>query len=864
MRLEVSYVVDHHPQCSSLGFGSFLCLLVVIYNTLTWRGNWDMPVSNELEDPWHSIFDDLREWLSGPRARNYLNILSIAAISIGTYAADNQDMRSTYICFTSLVGEARVMVLHAVGLALDGGILINIWRVLVWTRGFKPKLRLLSKILILASTAALVVWTVTYMSVANRHVDVEFGHSQGTDVLIDSFAFTVFAISATIWACEFTPMIPLVLITSIVGIGRSFSNVLSLGDWMHLSRSASLLPLYLIASGFTLFLFVNDVRYFMVLRRTLVLFSIFVLLLTCTTLTVVRPLSLFEERHPVNDLVYEARALHDRWLLRAATSTSIATAVTTYEERHGGRSPPPKFGEWYQLASGSAVIDEFEQIDKDLEIFWTMSPSTLRKRVELATSYTGVGSIIVKNGQVIASDLRNGTKDLDYAELINMVQKFSRHLPDMLIPVNLEHSPRVIPSWADKQLHSHAYLQSTTKRTPATSGNESFLITDALGRDTSSRPDKNQPWRRELASELRHMHQEACPPISPLKARFRMNVGSFCSACVKPHSRGQFLDKWVRSLETCNQPDLTYLHSFFLSDPVLPLVQELVPLFGSSKMDGFSDIVLPLSPSQADEPDREETFSERKDTLFWSTSVTAHAINEDALRGSHKTRLLHLINDPNAGDRVTMVLPLHESEESFKSESVLVTQANHDLSFNFGVGYNDSCSGRICDLVKQLYGKNNEGEDAMGYRYILLTDEDDGPPKSICKVLRSRSVPFISTIFQTWYSERLTPWLHFVPIDIRYQALHATLLYFTGTENRAKMNGIDMYLKGRPSDAEWIAQQGQRWTARALQKEDREIYLFRLLLEWGRLVDDRRDSIGYRKNLDGEYRSDDWSRPPSP
>jgi hypothetical protein len=30
-----------------------------------------------------------------------------------------------------------------------------------------------------------------------------------------------------------------------------------------------------------------------------------------------------------------------------------------------------------------------------------------------------------------------------------------------------------------------------------------------------------------------------------------------------------------------------------------------------------------------------------------------------------------------------------------------------------------------------------------------------------------------------------------------------------------------------------------------LRKEDMEIYFFRLLLEWGRLTDDRRDQIGF-------------------
>ncbi|KAG6018384.1 hypothetical protein E4U43_002055 [Claviceps pusilla] len=859
MRLEVFNHANYHQQCYS--FGSWLCLSIALYNTATWRGNLDIPASDDLEDPWRSIFDDLKDWMSGPRAAHCLTIVGVAAISIGTYVATYQVMGSTYICFTSWDSRPRILILQSVSLILDLSIIINLWRVLVWTKGFKSKLRMLSKVFIMASTTTTVVWMTIYSTTEDDRVNIEFGHLYGVDILLDSFAITAFAISATNWAGEVTPMVSLVSTTSLIGIGRSFSEMISLGDWMHLSRSASLLPLFLIVFGFITFVYVHDMRFIVVFRRTLFVFVLFVLLITCTIFTLVRPLSNFEKRHPVNDLIYEARAVHDRWLLRAATSRSIVTAVTTYEERHKGRAPPPKFDEWYRLASGSAVIDDFHQVDKDLEIFWTMTPTKLRKRVELVTSYSGVGSITVKDGQVIASDVGDGANNLDFDELINMVKKFSRHLPDMLIPVNLNHVPRVLPSWDDKRLHNREYLQSLAKTISMRSGNMTTLIKDVLRPDDSSRTGHRKTWHQTSAAELRHMYVEACPSTSLVKVHPHLEVGSFCSACAKPHSRGQFLDKWITSFETCNQPDLAHLHSFFMTDPVLPPIQELVPLFSSFKTEGFSDILLPLTPSHADEPDRDEPFFARKDSLFWSTTIGIYSLNEEVLRGSHKSRLLHLINNPSNKDRVTMVLPLHESEESFKSESVLVTEANYDLPFNAGVRDYDSCVGKSCDLLKQIYGKHIDGEDPMNYRYVLLTDEDDSPPKFLLKILRSQSVPFISTIFQTWYSERLTPWLHFVPIDIRYHALHATVLYFTGTANRAKMNGIDMYVKGRPSDAEWIARQGQRWAARALRKDDQEIYLFRLLLEWGRLIDDQRDNIGYRKDLNGEYRSDDWTQP---
>lgn len=68
----------------------------------------------------------------------------------------------------------------------------------------------------------------------------------------------------------------------------------------------------------------------------------------------------------------------------------------------------------------------------------------------------------------------------------------------------------------------------------------------------------------------------------------------------------------------------------------------------------------------------------------------------------------------------------------------------------------------------------------------------------------------------------------------------ATAAYFTGTGA-----GGTVTVKGNVAAGERIAEAGREWADRVLRKEDMEIYMFRLLLEWGRLTDDRRDEIGF-------------------
>lgn len=89
------------------------------------------------------------------------------------------------------------------------------------------------------------------------------------------------------------------------------------------------------------------------------------------------------------------------------------------------------------------------------------------------------------------------------------------------------------------------------------------------------------------------------------------------------------------------------------------------------------------------------------------------------------------------------------------------------------------------------------------------------------------------------------PWLHFVPVDMRFHALHSTLAYFTGLQGKGLINGRDVAMQSRVDNAKWIAQEGKKWANKVVRREDAEVYLFRLLLEWGRVVNDKRDEMAF-------------------
>jgi hypothetical protein len=52
-------------------------------------------------------------------------------------------------------------------------------------------------------------------------------------------------------------------------------------------------------------------------------------------------------------------------------------------------------------------------------------------------------------------------------------------------------------------------------------------------------------------------------------------------------------------------------------------------------------------------------------------------------------------------------------------------------------------------------------------------------------------------------------------------------------------------LAGHDDIAEKIATEGKVWTEKVLRREDMQIYVMRLLLEYARLCDDDRDVLGW-------------------
>lgn len=758
----------------------------------------------------------------------------------------SQAPKSTYMCLPLIESRSTVVTLQYLAVPLDAAIVLMLWQILTWAASLKMRLRALATVSGFSAFTTLLVSTLAGVYTRSTGSKGALPWLYGFDILLDSIALALLAISMTIWICEASPVIAVTTMSLVAGLWQASANILALGTWMTLDNAQQLLLLWLVSSTAVVLVYALDMRTIVVLRRGGFTMLLFALLITGLIITNRRPTPVFVDRHPINELIYKARTDHDRWLMRASTSRSLDTAVRVYKYLHDDREPPPKFEEWYNFSKDTTIIDFFEQIDADLAPFRAIPPKELRRNVDEMLNQPGVASLTIKSGKVTLKDVGDEVKDEALINLGAMVEKFASHLPDMVLPINLSPSPRVLPRWEARSAGKSAT-------------DVGILDGDIIGRSAAglvrSETDENQArdgqtslptWQPTTAAEFRGMLRQACPLNSAVRANPYWNAGELCWNCVKKYSSGQFLADWHQSLATCSQPDLKFFHGHWMTNPRIRPTQKLLPLFSASKTEHFADILIPLPRSIDKRPDMPAEQAARNPVVYWRGSVGEHLISTDALRGSHKFRLAYMANKPDVHDQMTVLRwkewqgPESQEKKTWKFEQLPTGKASAELPLSIGIGNYSACLSGNCDLAKEAFGEFDnpgDGDTALANKHVLVVDGDDGPDRAMLRTLRSQSLPYVATVFRTWYSERLRPWLHFVPIDVRYHGLHSTIAHFAGPGKVKREAAGDR-------DATWIAGEGRKWAEHALGEHDMEAYLFRLLLEWARLIDDAQDEIG--------------------
>lgn len=283
----------------------------------------------------------------------------------------------------------------------------------------------------------------------------------------------------------------------------------------------------------------------------------------------------------------------------------------------------------------------------------------------------------------------------------------------------------------------------------------------------------------------------------------------------------------------------------------------LFPMFGGSKLPTNNEILLPAPMYWTNEErfsggsDHGSSWVDKLDKVIWRGVATGGKNRPTNWKGFQRHRFVSMTNGTKVSGAEhwneiaeNWALPTSQYHLAAQEESRLGEWTGQWADTGFvdlmcenpepngtctytGAHYNVTPGMRMADQFNRKYLPDIDGNSFSGrYRGFLM----------------STSLPIKATIFREWHDSRLIPWKHFVPMDNRFMDFWGIMQYFLGYDGDKKIEGHD-------SAAEKIALDGQAWANKVLRKEDMQIYVLRLLLEYARVSDDHRDKMGWVEDL---------------
>lgn len=550
--------------------------------------------------------------------------------------------------------------------------------------------------------------------------------------------------------------------------------------------------------------------------------------------------------HPIDYLLNHST---ESWqALFTKRTHTLADAAAAYRRRRH-RHPPPQFDKWFAYAKehGCIIIEDFfDQIYRDIEPFWGVPAKTIR-----GSAFSLPQKISIRNG--------TASQSTDQWAFINdyfdMFRHIEQYLPDVDIPINVMDESRVLVPWekVDELLLSSRRTQDLSR--PPLLQAYTTIDDDQLSLDEEFTWSRHGPFWDTV--------KNGCPPDS--HGRHATIDANFSSPPQFPNTwpHGSYLGyvwNWTFAKDPCIHAHLRNLHGSFVEPISISTSTKLLPMFSGSKLPMNNDILLPAAVYWHDE----ERFAIRNERLPWPMKR-----NEVLWRGSasggrnraenwtrfHRHRLLSMLN----GTQIQMTLKL----QGEMNHGVL--NKSRDVPLNFplpnqqlyplqssGLGLlpdwvrtlsNAAFTWLVCFPGTKYFGCSYNGHMyrqglQMLFHHMFLAKylpDVDGNSFSgrFRAFLQSNSVPIKATIYNEWHDDRLMPWMHFIPMDNTFIDLWAILEYLFSHDERA----------------ESIGSMGRHAAESVLRKEDMLAYSYRLILEYARVGDTRREDMGWAEDL---------------
>lgn len=563
--------------------------------------------------------------------------------------------------------------------------------------------------------------------------------------------------------------------------------------------------------------------------------------------------------HPINGFMEKADRLWQKY--DEDRSTTFRETVTKYRRRYG-RHPPPGFKDWYQFARRKNVhnIDDFEQVMDDLRPFWSLEPKVIRQYAAhmWEREEDGIAGLHIRDKKVVRLTFSSWRSET----LKTLIDNFVEFLPDMDIAMNRLDQPRVVVPWDDMQEMLAKELE-TRQIPPEATDNFTMSQSDLLDieLETGGGGEMEDPaWFHAPGQQYMKIASLACPPESPA----RDNETSISEADTLYKTSGGIVTNFNLSSDLCTiGPNIEDKHGFLYSASSIIASKKLLPVFGECKVNVNSDILFPANMYYRHDdrydydPMGDLDWEDKAETMVWRGVTSGGVQIAENWQTMHRQRLVQLLNSTHMAHETVSILAEDTSPSSHGTYTPFHSfQPSLFASQHTDVGFTESwgCVPN-CDFYADVWTYKPQIPLTRQFESKYLIDVDGHSFSGRWRAfLESKSLGFKATIFREWHDSRLFAWRHFVPVDNRYDDLYSLLTYFVGVgtpgntrpeESEDNYVNGDAYVPRHDLEAKRIARQGREWANKVLRRDDIEIYMFRLLIEYARIVDDNRDRIGY-------------------
>ncbi|EAQ88159.1 hypothetical protein CHGG_04778 [Chaetomium globosum CBS 148.51] len=521
--------------------------------------------------------------------------------------------------------------------------------------------------------------------------------------------------------------------------------------------------------------------------------------------------------HPIDPLIRNAEKEFEAKLSK---STQTLTAAAAAYRKRRGRHPPPGFDKWYEFATerGAIIVEDFwDQIYQDLEPFWGVRPAKIRKDARDFDM-----RIQIRDGKASTSS------DWFWTQIwLGMIQTVEHLLPDMDLAVNPMDEPRMVVPWEDIDVYMQKAAE--TMRIVAVES-----VVSRFSSRTGEAPEEDQ-------SDMLPAQWERDTPLA------------------SEHMKNGYVANYTLSTDYCHQPDLQALEGIFVEPISVAATKSLIPVFGGSKLSRNNDILLPAAIYWSEEKRffgaeaAATPWTAKQSSAIWrgvatgglNTATNWRAFQRHRFAAMNSPTLLaHAEANPEEPPP-NFVLP----DKRYALPAAAQTDLPGWIARTTDIALTEmACSNKgfspSCDYTAAYFTPAAGVPMATQFEHKYLPDIDGNSFSGrYLGFLRSTSVPVKATLWREWHDARLVAWKHFVPMDGRFGDWWGILGYFLGG------GGEGGVAKGRDRVGEGIAMAGREWAAKVLRKEDMSVYVLRLLLEYGRVTDDKREVLGWVGDL---------------